>query len=137
VLQTYSPDNLVLRYAINYDYIGFYNYEVSIRKATAFPPYTDIIRVLIASEKEELALESTKHIYQELSEVYNSKKEHFRFFGCMKAPLKRLQNRFRFQVLMRINSNNRKLIENIHEIIKKYDKKPVLVAMEINPNNLN
>lgn len=137
VLQTYSPDNLVLRYAINYDYIGFYNYEVSIRKATAFPPYTDIIRVLIASEKEELALESTKRIYQELSEVYNSKKEHFRFFGCMKAPLKRLQNRFRFQVLMRINSNNRKLIENIHEIIKKYDKKPVLVAMEINPNNLN
>ena len=37
VLQTYSPDNPVLRYAINYDYENFFKQEISIRKATAFP----------------------------------------------------------------------------------------------------
>ncbi|MBQ6921974.1 MAG: primosomal protein N', partial [Clostridia bacterium] len=47
VLQTYQPENHVLRQAINYDYKGFFAREISIRKATAFPPFTDIVRVLI------------------------------------------------------------------------------------------
>ncbi len=136
VLQTYSPENLTLRQAIKYDYIGFYNQEISIRKATGFPPYTDIVRVLVSGIDEESTLLTTKAIYQELCALYDKNKEKFRFFGCMKAPLKRLQNKFRYQILMRLDTKQTELLDQIFITSDKYKSRNVLVSMEINSNNL-
>ncbi|MBO7344690.1 MAG: primosomal protein N', partial [Clostridia bacterium] len=136
VLQTYSPDNAVLRYAVNYDYVGFFNQEISVRKATAFPPFTDVVRVLISCENDERALSATKGIYQELSAVKEENKDKFRFFGCMKAPLKRLQNKFRYQVLMRVLAEDRQLLDKIFLVVDKYKEHGVLISLEINSNNL-
>ena len=136
VLQTYSPDNHILRMAINYDYLGFYKQEISIRRATAFPPFTDVIRVLISSENDEVALETTRSLYQELGELYAGNKDKFRFFGCMKAPLKKLQNKFRYQVLMRINAEEKDLIKRIFLISDKKKSRTVFVTLEVNSNNL-
>ena len=137
VLQTYSPDNFVLHQAIRYDYKGFYAREISVRKATAFPPFTDIVRVLVQGADEELALMATKAIYSELQQIYTEYKENFRFFGCMKAPIKKLQGKFRFQVLMRIDKGRRDIMKEIYGRIEKYNKGGVSAYLEINPNNLN
>lgn len=136
VLQTYSPDNPVLRYAINYDYENFFKQEISIRKATAFPPFTDVVRILISGEDEEKTLAVTKNVYDDLSVVYNLNKDKFRFFGCMKAPLKRLQNKFRFQVLMRINAEDKNLLDEIFTRADKHKTRLISVYMEVNSNNL-
>jgi primosomal protein N' (replication factor Y) len=136
VLQTYSPENIVLRQAIRYDYKGFFNHELSIRKATAFPPFTDVVRVLISSEDDENALSVTKSIYTELGTIYKINKEKFKFFGCMKAPLKKLQNKFRYQILMRIDTKNQSLLTEIFNISNKYHNRKTLISFEINSNNL-
>ena len=54
----------------------------------------------------------------------------------MKAPLKRLQNKFRYQVLMRIIAEDRELIDKVFYTVDKYKKHGVLVSLEINSNNL-
>ena len=54
----------------------------------------------------------------------------------MKAPLKRLQNKFRYQVLIRITANNRSLIDEIYNVSHSYNSDNVNVGLEINPNNL-
>ncbi len=136
VLQTYSPENHILRQAVRYDYLSFYNQEISIRKATAFPPFTDVVRVLISSEDDEVALQATKKVYEDLNLIYLSNKDKFRFFGCMKAPLKRLQNKFRYQVLMRINAEDFELLREIFTVSDKYKSKKVFISMEVNSNNL-
>ncbi|MBE5754239.1 MAG: primosomal protein N' [Clostridiales bacterium] len=136
VLQTYSPDNPVLRYAIKYDYINFFKQEISVRKATAFPPFTDVVRILISGEDDEKTLAVTKAVYEDLSIIYNLNRDKFRFFGCMKAPLKRLQNKFRYQVLMRITAKDRELLDEIFERADKYKTRAVSVFMEVNSNNL-
>ncbi len=137
VMQTYSPENITLRQAINYDYKGFYGQEISIRKATGFPPYTDIVRVLVASSDEEGALNATRAIYNELQVVVNENKNDFRFFGCMKAPLKRLQNKFRFQILMRVTAKKKEILDKIFIISDKYKSRELLISLEINSNNLS
>lgn len=136
ILQTYSPDSLILKQAINYDYEGFFENEVSIRSATGFPPFSDIVRILISGENEELTLMATKACYNEVTQIYNENRDKFRFFGCMKAPLKRLQNKFRFQILMRINKDDKELLDKLFYTQVKYNKKDVLCYFEINPTNL-
>lgn len=136
VLQTYSPDNDILKKAINYDYEGFYRHEISVRKATGFPPFTDIIRVLISSSDDEKAVAKTKIAFEKLNGLYNNNKNKFRFFGCMKAPIKRLQSKFRYQVLMRIDKDNKAILDEINAVCKELNDKTVTVTMEKNPNNL-
>ena len=136
VLQTYSPDNYVLGFATDYDYKGFYTHEIALRKATAFPPYTDIVRVLIQSEKEEEAIDVLKRLHRELNAFYLDNERDFRFFGYMKAPIKRIQKKYRYQILMRLNSGKREQIEAIYKISLPYKTKSVLVQVEENPNNL-
>ena len=137
VLQTYQPDNATLRQALRYDYKGFFTQEISLRKATAFPPFTQIARVLISGEDEQKTLEKTREVYNQLNVIYLSNKEKFKFFGTMKAPLKKLQNKYRYQVLMRITSDGENLLDNIFEISNSLKGKDVNVVLEVNPNNLN
>lgn len=136
VMQTYSPEHSVLLQAVNYDYEGLFEREISIRSATGFPPFTNIVRVLVSSKDEETTLEITKAIYQELSVLYNENKDKFRFFGCMKAPILKLQGNFRYQILMRIEKDDKKLLDTIFAISNKYNNRNSGVFLEINPVNL-
>lgn len=136
VLQTYSPEHPVLRQAVKYDYLDLYEHEISIRKATGFPPFTDVVRVLVSSEDDEAAFEATKAVYGEINSIYQENKDKFRFFGCMKAPLKRLQNKFRYQVLMRIDAKNKEILDRIFYTTDKYRTRTIFVSLEINSNNL-
>ncbi len=136
ILQTYSPDHPVLVRAINYDYEGFFEHEISVRKATAFPPFSDILRVLISSSDEQKALEATKSVHDELKKIFEANRDKFRFFGCMKAPLKKLQGKFRYQVLMRLDRDNKDLIAQVFKASDKYNDRFSSVHLEVNPNNL-
>ncbi len=136
ILQTYSPSHPVLMQSVKYDYENFFKTEVSIRSATGFPPFTDIVRVLISGGDEEKTLETTKKVYESLNLIYLEEKENFKFFGCMKAPLTRLQNKFRFQVLMRIKAENNNLLNKIYNASYPFRSRIVSINMEVNPNNL-
>ena len=70
VLQTFSPENDVLRFAIAYAYEGFYRNEISRRAATAFPPFSKIVRVLVSGLDEKKTLEALKTVYFGLKDLY-------------------------------------------------------------------
>lgn len=134
VLQTYQPENNVLRYAVNYDYKGFYESEIALRRATGFPPFTEIIRVLVSAEDDGKARDALKTVYDALNALYLENAAGFRFFGYMKAPIKRLNNKFRYQVLMRTNLKGFKY--RVREICAAVKIRGVYVNVEVNPNNL-
>ena len=135
VLQTYDPENYILRFATAYDYKGFFEHEVSLRKATAFPPFAKIVRVMVTGENEKKSLEVLKETYFALKELFERNREQFLFFNKMKAPIKRLQNKFRYQVLMRITGES--LLPQIYECAFAHKTKDVLVYVEENPASLS
>ncbi len=137
VLQTYSPENAVLRRAINYDYEGFFNHEISVRKATGFPPFTEIVRIVVFSEEEEAAVLVVKNIYSEIFAIYKAERAKFAFLGCMKAPLKKLQNKFRYQILMRITDKDNSIKDRSADITERLKGKGVSAYIEVNPSNLS
>ncbi len=136
VLQTYNPENPVLQYAIRYDYNGFINSEITLRKATGFPPFADILRVMIVSADDDLAMDTLKNIYTVLETVRNKYAGDFIFFNKMKSPIKRMQNKFRYQVLMRVAAGKQLIKNEIYEIAISHKTRDVNVYVEENPNNL-
>ncbi len=137
VLQTYNPDNPVLRFATKYDYEGFFEREISLRKTTSYPPYATIVRVMVESDDEEKGVEALRKVYEGLSALRERESDAFLFFNKMKSPIKRLKNKFRFQVLMRIDYKRDDVLNQIYELSLPVSDKNALVYVEINPGNLS
>lgn len=135
VLQTYSPDNYILRYAINYDFEGFFDNEVKMRKASLFPPYSLICRVMVVADEDGQALEALKNVYFAMEEIRLADPKEFIFFNKMHSPVKKIQNKVRYQVLARMRSD--KYLKDIYDIAVKYSTDNALVYVEENPVNMS
>ena len=136
ILQTYSPKHFVYRFATNYDYKGFFKKEANLRKVTQFPPYARIVRILFSHEDENVVAEECKVCYNKVKEIKEKYGADFIYLDVMKAPLKKIQNKFRYQIMMRFKLDKADEIEK--EVFDAVDKKfKSSVFFEINPNNLS
>ena len=104
VLQTCSPENHILRYAVNYDYKGFFDNEIALRKATCFPPYSLICRIMITCGDNDKAIAVLKEVYFACEELRKNFPDEFIFLNKMHSPVKKIQGKFRYQVLMQVSA---------------------------------
>ena len=135
VLQTYDPENYILRFAVRYDYKGFFEHEIALRKATAFPPFARIVRVMVTAAEDKKALETLKEVWFSLKELYDAHADEFLFFNKMHSPVRRIQSRFRYQVLMRLKGDA--LLPEIYERALAHRSRDALVYVEEDPGNLS
>lgn len=136
VLQTFTPNHYVYKFAVTNNYVGFYEKEVNLREVTKYPPFSRIIRVLVSSENEELAGRVLKGIFDEITGLSRQYRQNFAYFAAMKSPLKKIQDKFRVQILARITGNEDEITKKIYEIVDKYTVPKATVFVEVNPNNL-
>ncbi len=136
IIQTYNPKHYVFRFAVNYDYAGFFDKERNIRETTQFPPYSKIARILVKSVNEEKAMTAARMCYNDIKSIKESNENLFRV-QAMRAPIKRLSNEYRFQVVAWIKTDSEEeILPMVYNIAAKYNKKEVVTFVEINPTNM-
>ena len=138
VVQTYAPRHYVFRYAKENDYDGFFEKENNARKITKFPPYTTIIRVMVTSLEADKAVELTQKIFNDVTAIRQEFEDRFIYLQAMKSPVNRMQNKYRYQVLLRIKKkNDQEIINKIYQVVNKYNKeKNCWIFVENNPQSL-
>lgn len=138
ILQTYVPRHYAYRFIANYDYKSFFEKELNIRKATNFPPFTKIIRLLFTGDNEEIVKEYTKLCYSKVKELMNDNLQDFVYLDAMKSPISKIKKKIRYQILMRIKEKNcDKIIEKIYEICDNIEQNKISLFVEIDPQNLS
>ena len=136
ILQAFWPSHYVFKFAKTYDYAGFFGVENNRRLVTGFPPYKDLVRVMITSSEVEDGRNSAKAIYlavRELQRTYGK----FPFLNLTASPLKKLSGQFRYQIVMRLETVNSQMILNdTYKIVGENRPKKGTAFVEINPQNL-
>ncbi len=136
VLQTYSPRHYVYKFASNYDYKGFYRKEINIRQTAQFPPYSRILRILFSDFDENHVRELLKMCYTDIEKLRQVYKSDIIYLDAMKSPIKRIQDKYRYQIMARFKLENADKIEKeIFDIVDRTTKNSVF--FEINPQNLS
>lgn len=136
VLQTYSPRHYVYKFASNYDYKGFFRKEENIRQTSQFPPFTRILRVLFSDHDENYVRELLKMCYTEIEKLRDFYGEQIIYLDAMKSPIKRIQDKYRYQIMMRLKLDKADEIEDrVFSIVDGLAKTSVF--FEINPQNLS
>ena len=94
IVQTFEPKAYPIRYASSYDFEGFFEKEIEIRRALEYPPFTDLVAVMFSDENPKKALSETyrfiKYIKKDYSRVFEPKEStNFkgnRFYTIIKCP---------------------------------------------------
>lgn len=135
VLQTYYPKHYVYNYAKVYDYNNFYKKEINLRETTKFPPFSTLVRILITSTNDDLALNITHDMFLKLKEIKLQNLSNFIFLEAMRAPVTKVMGKHRYQIVMRIVDKN--ILDNIYLIVDSMYNNNVQIFVEINPNNFS
>jgi primosomal protein N' (replication factor Y) len=109
-MQTINPDHYAIRFAAQQNYPGFFEKELEFRRFMKYPPFAAMANILVRATKEENALEMSTALGRHLTPA----PENMRILGPAEAPVKRLKDEFRYQLL--IKSGSRK---DLNEFLRK------------------
>lgn len=138
VLQTYTPTHYCLQLAAKQDYVGFYKREISLREASAFPPFSEIVRILYQGEKEKDCIDLLTEHYAQICNIKSNFSRDFYYLDKMRCPLRRAEKKFRFQILLKLSQNNLDaILQQIYAACDAVKRNGVQVFVERNPQNLS
>ena len=66
-IQTYQPEHPVLLFAMQEDYLGFYEYMISKRQRAGFPPFRFVAKLEITMKTEAVVLRKVRELVKKLS----------------------------------------------------------------------
>ncbi len=108
VIQSYTPDNLIISMAAKQDYDAFYNTEINMRKAMLYPPFADICLVGFVGDNQRQTLNTATAFLQEFIAVAKSEypKMPLRILGPSPALVVKVSNKFRYKLIIKCKNNN-------------------------------
>jgi len=107
IIQTINPEHYAIECAAAQDYSRFYEKEIEFRRFMRYPPFAALANVVLRHEKQEEALRMSG----EIANLLNPAPANMRVLGPAEAPVARLRNEFRYQLLLKTSS--RKLLAEV------------------------
>lgn len=107
VIQTFTPDNLIISMAAAQDYERFYNTEIKMREAMLYPPFADICLVGFVGENQTLTIEAANGFVKLF--VQGAKKDYprlpLRVLGPAPATVVKVSNKYRYKLIIKCKNN--------------------------------
>lgn len=98
VIQTYNPDHYSIQAACRHDYQAFYQREIENRKALAYPPFSQLVSMVVSASAEDRAAKAAGRLVERLRRELPP---HCRLYGPGPAPLARIRGRYRYQIVVK------------------------------------
>ena len=136
IIQSYNPENFSIQEAQKQDYNKFYETEIVLRKQLKYPPFCDIIIIGFNSSDEKEIQKVSNLAYEYL--IKNIKDKEFKIFKPMPSPIDKIQNKFRWRIIIKGNMNEEanQILNNLLKNIYDKNYKNTKISIDVNPNNM-
>ena len=141
IIQTFSPENDILKLAAKQDYETFFENEIKIRKAMLYPPFADLCIVGFTGENENKVMNASlkffKNIKKELAE--NHSKMPLRIFAPVPANVKKVSGKYRYRIVIKCRNDHdfrTMLSEQLINFSKEAYAGSVNIFVDINPDTI-
>ena len=141
VIQTYTPENPIMRLSAAQDYEEFYRSEIKVRKAMLYPPFSDICMIGVTGKKEEKCADAAREFTRTLCDVMKEKYSDLpiRILGPSPASVYRVNNKFRYKIILKFR-NSRRFRQMLSGVMTDFARErkfsDVTVFADINPDNI-
>lgn len=103
IFQTFNPDFSVIEAAKEQNYQKFYDEEIKMRKEFGYPPFSQVIRLIVSGVDEERVIQSINEISLQLnkiSEKYDMAKS-LSIGGVAPCAYEKVNNEYRYEILIK------------------------------------
>ena len=137
IIQTFTPNNELIRLAARQDYEAFYEREIRLRQALGSPPISELFAITVSGLDEAAVLRCSTEIRGVLSTKLRDR-ENAKVLGPAPAGILKVNNRYRYRVIVSAQ-NTKELRALIADIIIKYSQdkrfRGLSVFADINPSD--
>lgn len=107
VIQSYTPDNLIIGMAARQDYAAFYNTEIKMREMMLYPPFADICLVGFVGENQMTTLRGASKFLDIFVQIARADfaKLPLRILGPSPALVVKVSNKFRYKLIIKCKNN--------------------------------
>ncbi|MBN1408343.1 MAG: primosomal protein N' [Calditrichaceae bacterium] len=141
VVQSYIFSHYSIQFAKHHDYSGFYMYEMQHRKNYNYPPYVKLIQILVVADKMGEAISNARLIAINLKKLAS---KYLTVIGPAPAVISRMNNLFRWQVLIKINpetdptgKRGKAILQKIVEPLNQKNRQKLNIIVDVDPIVLN
>ena len=143
ILQTYDSQSSVIKRIVDYDFEGFYEDEIKIRKLFNYTPFNNMLSVVISGKNELMVKKNITTLYNNI--VYLLKERGIQDFEFILGPnpcsISKINSNYRWQILFKDDNIEINLLKGIikYICITKRDvvfDKEVTISIDINPNSI-
>jgi primosomal protein N' (replication factor Y) (superfamily II helicase) len=122
IMQAWQPDHPVLHLAIVQDAIAFYHLEIGERQMHHYPPFCQLIRLLVTGEDLERVHFFAKALASHLKGHFQEQgwpagEGHYQLLGPSPCLIERIQGKFRYHLLLKNTGGSR-----LHQVLGEYLK---------------
>lgn len=135
IFQTYNPDFYALESAKKQNYNDFYTTEIAAREEFDYPPYSQVIRLILSSENKFRAEKSAQEIALRLCTIIEKQgvSERLIVLGPTNCIIEKIKNMHRFQIIIK-----NKMDEKGHMFITNFLNKitvpkDIKLAIDVDP----
>lgn len=136
VIQTFTPENDVIRFAARQDYDSFYAQEIKLRQARGYPPFQDLLVFHASGPNETGVLRTCARLRQALEGQLRQMGYPFQLLGPAPACVAKVNNRYRYRLTL-IGKNDsalRKLTAHLLRAVHQdKENRGVSVYADFNP----
>jgi primosomal protein N' (replication factor Y) len=98
LVETYYPEHYAIQYAVQQDYVSFYEKEAHFRRVLHYPPFAALATVLVRDRRVENAIRWSRALAGYFAPFEN---QGVKILGPAAAPLARLRRDYRFQFVLK------------------------------------
>lgn len=102
IIQTYQPDHYSVVTAQSHDYAAFYAEEIRHRARWGYPPYRQLVRIVVSGFQEAMVRQGAELLGRYLTKYLPA--EGCEVLGPAPAFLERIKNRWRWQIVLKGDS---------------------------------
>jgi primosomal protein N' (replication factor Y) (superfamily II helicase) len=136
ILQTYSPEHPVIQAVRNQEYESFVQQELEHREALSYPPYGRLILLKISGRDDWMVEDTAVDLAQFLGGPDASLTRGYELLGPAPAPVLRVADRYRWQILLKFPPHIRVELPQLEELRSRCPS-GVSLAIDVDPLNLN
>ena len=137
IIQTNNPDHYMFEFVREHNVNAFHEKELKLRQQLNYPPFTRMVAIEIVSDDETLGQNTAAKLGRVLTQKVS---RHEEILGPSKAALYRIQNKFRWHVILRGKNMQalQRILVDCRELkeLKNTSRGKIKLSIDVDPFNL-
>jgi primosomal protein N' (replication factor Y) len=129
IIQTYNPQSSVMKNILASDYESFYDQELASRKELCYPPFSNLINIIISGKEENRVKKDIKELFAEISKDIRNGSS---ILGPAPAPFYKINLFYRWHIIIKSKNMgySNKILSEILKRFKKFDKNKIIIDVD-------